>query len=306
MSIHKAFQKVIDGIYYLSTLDTVTATVSGTYVIMGEKTYIVETGTQEVASLLLNSLDDLGVSREGIAGVIATHIHLDHTGGAGWLVKQMPWLKVYVHERGAKHLIDPSRLLDSADKVYGGRERVIGIHGEILPVPEENVIPVEEAAVDAGDGFTLHIMPAPGHAPHHLLIFEETSGAAFVGELPGHYIPDDHLLYPAIAPPGFDYRETLNSLDRLEALAPSLLCFSQFGFTDSTAQTISLAREQLSRMRATLLRLHEEGVSVGEMVQELLQDPMYEFVSKLPQKEPLEDLFIAAVVGFIQDFSRGG
>jgi glyoxylase-like metal-dependent hydrolase (beta-lactamase superfamily II) len=304
MSGNDLFQKVSDGVHYLSTLGTVSTPGSGSYVVQGEKVYLVETGTGELASLLLSSLDGLGIDKGDVVGVIVTHIHLDHSGGAGWLVRQLPWLKVYVQRSGAKHLIDPSRLLASADKVYGGREAVLKIHGEILPVPEENVVPVEETVIDAGGGVFLRIDPAPGHAPHHLLIFEEGRKLAFVGELPGHYLPSESILYPAIAPPGFDYQETLRSLEKLDALEPKMLCFSQFGFTEKVSETINLAGKQMDQMYHTLSRLHSEGACTQKMVRTLLESPMFSAIQELRHAEPFGELLLSAVVGFLQYFQK--
>ncbi len=301
---HDLFQKVSDGVHYLSTLGTVTTPGSGSYVIRGEKVYLVETGTEELASLLLSSLDSLGIGREDVAGVIVTHIHLDHSGGAGWLVRELPWLKVYVHKSGARHLIDPSRLLASADKVYGGREAVLKIHGPIIPVPEENVVPVEDAVIDAGGGVSMRIYPAPGHAPHHLLIFEEGGKLAFVGELPGHYIPDGDILYPAIAPPGFDYPETLRSLEKLALLEPDMLCFSQFGFTERVAETLALSKAQIEHIHSVLSRLHREGVSPEGMARTLLEAPMFSVAQENRQAETFGELLLSAVEGFLQYFQK--
>jgi glyoxylase-like metal-dependent hydrolase (beta-lactamase superfamily II) len=303
MSDDGIFQKVTDGVYYFSTLGSFPIPVSGSYVIMGEKVYLVETGTQDVASKLMSSLSGLGIGREDVAGIIVTHIHLDHSGGAGWLVEQMPWLKVYVHRNGAGHLIEPSRLLASADKVYGGREVVEKVHGAILPIPEENVIPLDETTISAGGGVSFRVMSAPGHAPHHVLIFEESKKLAFVGELPGHYVPDDDFLYPALAPPGFDYGATLVSLKKLRALAPEKLCFSQFGFTDRVNETISLSEKQLSHVRDVLLPLNRKGCSPSEMVQALMDAPMYEHVNELPGWSEGE-LILSTVLGFQHYFAR--
>ncbi len=303
MSEDGIFQKVTDGVYYLSTLGSFSIPVSGSYVIMGEKVYLVETGTQDVASKLMSSLSDLGIAREELTGVIVTHIHLDHSGGAGWLVKQMPWLKVYVHRNGAGHLIEPSRLLASADKVYGGREAVDKIHGAILPIPEGNVIPLDETTIDAGGGVSLRVMSAPGHAPHHALIFEESKKLVFVGELPGHYVPANDFLYPALAPPGFDYGATLRSLRKLRALAAEKLCFSQFGFTDRVDKTISLSEKQLSHVRDVLLPLNRKGASPSEMVEALMDDPMYEPVNELRGWSEGE-LILSTVLGFQRYFAR--
>jgi glyoxylase-like metal-dependent hydrolase (beta-lactamase superfamily II) len=277
---------------------------SGCYVVKGERVYLVESGTQEVADLLLNSLPDLGVRPEEVAGVIATHIHLDHSGGMGWLVQQMPWLKVYVQENGAKHLINPSRLLASADVVYGGREEVIRMHGQILPVPESNVIPVDDAVID--EGSRLRVFSTPGHAPHHLLTFDESRGLAFVGELPGHYFPEGNLLYPALAPPSFNYEHTLNSLGKLKVLDAKMLCFSQFGFTDKVSDIIAKAVDQLNHLYRVMKEQYQNGTGVEESARLLLSEPRYQMLTKLPFRMEIDSLFVAAVVAFRQYFDRNG
>jgi glyoxylase-like metal-dependent hydrolase (beta-lactamase superfamily II) len=139
-----------------------------------------------VVERVLEAVHEMGLQDKDVRRAILTHIHLDHAAATGWLVKRLPHMQVYVHDRGLKHLNNPSRLIDSAKLLYGNLENITILHGEILPVPVKNLIPVRDEELDVG-GVCLKIFDAPGHAPHHLGIFEPESGCLFAGEALGHY-----------------------------------------------------------------------------------------------------------------------
>ncbi|MGI8802315.1 MAG: MBL fold metallo-hydrolase [Solirubrobacteraceae bacterium] len=178
-----------------------------------------------------------------------THIHLDHAGAAGTLVRRWPALEVWVHQRGARHLIDPSRLLASARRLYG--EDMDRLWGEVEPVPEENIRVLE-------GGETLGpfaVAYTPGHASHHVSYFHEPSRRAFVGDVAGVRIAPAALTLPPTPPPDIDLEAWGRSLDAIETWRPRTLGLTHFGSVDDPPAQLETMRRALPRFaeRALLL-----------------------------------------------------
>ena len=163
------------------------------------------------------------IGEEQPRAVFLTHIHLDHAAATGALVRRWPDLEVYVHERGAPHLIDPSRLLASAERLYG--DDLKRLWGEILPVPEANVHTL--AGGESVDG--LRVAYTPGHASHHVCYLHEESGTAFCGDVAACRIPPSALVMPPTPPPDIDVEVWERSLDTVAAWAPERLALTHFG-----------------------------------------------------------------------------
>ena len=172
-----------------------------------------------------------GLSGEQPRGLLLTHIHLDHAGATGVLVRRFPDMPVYVHERGAPHLVDPSKLLASAKRVYG--EEMDELWGEFAAVPERNI-----RALSGGERIDgLRVEYTPGHAVHHVTYLHEETGDAYVGDVGGIRIPPHHHTYAPTPPPDIDIPVWLDSIERVRALDPSALCLTHFGrFEDVDAQ----------------------------------------------------------------------
>jgi glyoxylase-like metal-dependent hydrolase (beta-lactamase superfamily II) len=179
--------------------------------------------------------------------VLLTHIHLDHAAATGALVRRWPDLEVYVHERGAPHLIDPSRLLASAERLYG--DRLEYLWGTILPVPEANVRVLRGGETVLG----MQVAYTPGHASHHVSYFQEESGTAFVGDVAGCRIPPSDLVLPPTPPPDIDVELWEESIAVVEAWSPERLALTHFGAVDEPAQHLAVLRERL-REEAELAR----------------------------------------------------
>jgi len=180
-----------------------------------------------------------GLGGEEPRALLLTHVHLDHAGAAGVLVRRYPDLRVYVHERGAPHVIDPSRLLASAERLYG--EQMERLWGEVAPVPEENVTALSGGENVEGFGVTY----APGHASHHVVYLHEQSGDAFVGDVAGVCIPPSDFTVAPTPPPDIDLDAWRCSLDELEALGPRALCLTHFGRRGDVGAQLNAIRERL-------------------------------------------------------------
>ncbi len=298
-------------IHYLDSRRVSSTNVSGVYLLIGDGITLIETATTLIAPRILEAAVELGFDEADIKRAIVTHVHLDHAGGTGWLVSRLPELRVYVHERGLRHLHDPSRLIGSASAVYGGADRVTAIHGETLPVPLENLVPVTDGELDVGAGMVLRILGAPGHASHHLCVFEPGSGSLFSGEALGHNHPESGLLQPAVAPPGFDLDASRETIRRLRKLHPRTICFSQFGQRDDASFVIEEAERQLEAYHRFILTRLERGLEIRRIVDEiadlLLEDAR---AANRPKSEDdrefLRSMLASIVVGYQVYFGRSG
>ncbi|HEX6455268.1 MAG TPA: MBL fold metallo-hydrolase [Solirubrobacterales bacterium] len=182
---------------------------------------LVDPGPESSLETLLEA-----IGNERPRALLLTHIHLDHAAATGAMVRRWPELEVYVHERGAPHLIDPSKLLASAERLYG--DKLNYLWGEILPVPEANV------RVLSG-GETVHgvqVAYTPGHASHHVCYFHEDSGTAFCGDVAACRIPPSNLVVPPTPPPDIDVETWEESLDTVAAWNPQRLALTHFGSVD--------------------------------------------------------------------------
>jgi glyoxylase-like metal-dependent hydrolase (beta-lactamase superfamily II) len=185
--------------------------------------------------------------------LLLTHIHLDHAGATGVLARRFPDLKVYVHERGAPHLVDPSRLLESAGQLYG--DWMDELWGEVAPVPEERITVLRGGETVEG----CRVAYAPGHASHHVVYLHEDSGDAFVGDVAGVRVPpSDYTLAPT-PPPDIDLDAWHSSLDALEEWSPERLCLTHFGESDDPGGQIERVRTWLSRWGGRARELEREA-----------------------------------------------
>jgi len=202
--------------------------VTAGYLMMGKAPVLVETGSQTSAPAVLASLTEQGLSPEDLAGIAVSHIHLDHAGGVGDLAAAFPKAVVYVHPRGARHLVDPARLIASAATVYG--DALDQLYGRMRPVPADRVKAMEDGeAIDLGEGRRLTAVHSPGHAKHHMALHDSESGLLFVGDAVGVRLPDAGVLRPATPPADFDLSQALNSLAHFSQRSPAALVLAHYG-----------------------------------------------------------------------------
>ncbi len=196
------------------------------YLIDEEEKAIVETGTSNDVRAILDAVREFGLTPTDIRHVIVSHVHLDHAGGAGFLLKEMPNATVYVHERGYKHLVDPSRLVASAGQAL---QTMASEFGTMTPIAEKRLRAVKDGeALDLG-GRVLRFYDSPGHAPHQLTVLDERNRCVYTGDAAGLYFPADEILIPIAPPPSFDLEDNLATFRRLLALKPRALLFSHYG-----------------------------------------------------------------------------
>lgn len=240
------------------------------YLIRGDRPCLVETGTAPSAPVVRDALAALGVGSADLATIVVTHIHLDHAGGTGDIAEMFPSAEVVVHELGARHLADPSRLMASARMVYGAE--LDDLFGTLAPTPAARIRAVERTGVvDLGGGRMLASHYSPGHARHHVGLIDSVSGDLYVGDAAGIYIQETGDMRPATPPPDFDLEVALESLRMFGALQPTRLLFSHFGpvtavaeALDRSAAEISVWVEETRRARTAGLDLDHAAAMVAE------------------------------------------
>jgi len=198
------------------------------YLLDGAEPCLVETGPGADHERLRSALDALGVGPDDLAHIVLTHIHMDHAGGAGALLRRHTNATVWVHEAGARHLVDPDRLIASTARTYGA-ERMRALYGDMLPVPSERVRDVADGDVIPLGARSLYVLHTPGHASHHIALHDDTSGAMFTGEAIGSYLPWASCFRPALPPPEVDIEAALTSIRRIAERRPTTLLTSHFG-----------------------------------------------------------------------------
>ena len=219
---------VADGITAIDTFMGGRARYTAAYLLEGTETTLVETGPGTSVEPVGAALDALGVGPDELAHIVLTHIHLDHAGGVGRLAERFPKARVWVHERGAAHLVDPSRLIASTARVWGERE-MRELFGPTHPVESERVRSlVDGDVIEMGDR-RLGVLDTPGHASHHVALVDSRTGAIFTGDALGIHVPDLPVLRPATPPPEFDLERYVASIERIRVAATSILFFAHFG-----------------------------------------------------------------------------
>ncbi len=212
----------------------------GAYLFSGEKKALVDVGPRVTIPSLISALAELGISPGEIDYIILTHIHIDHAGGTGTALEEMKRARVVVHSRAIPHLVDPTRLWESSLKTLGD---LAVKYGQIEPVPENRIIAARDLMeLDLGQNLKLTILLTPGHAPHHLSLYDRAGGVLIAGEVAGVYV---HGTARPATPPPFRLEEAISSIDRLIALHPKKICYGHFGCADNASEMLTSARERL-------------------------------------------------------------
>ncbi|PWK07467.1 MBL fold metallo-hydrolase [Tumebacillus permanentifrigoris] len=244
-------QDLQHGVYMIDLLESGERGRTASYIVRGDQqTALIETGSSHSSQRILDSITALGLSPADIDYVIVTHIHLDHSGGVGYILPQFPNAKVVCHPRASRHLIDPTRLIAGASAVYG--DELERIFGTILPVPEDRVLVREDGeTIDLG-GRVLTFYDTPGHARHHFSIQDSGSNGIFTGDTVSiRYVPeltgwDFTCLFPSTSPSEFDRDAVFRTIERLEQLQPERIYHTHFGVTEPASTAFERTRQTIA------------------------------------------------------------
>jgi len=242
---------------------------------------LVDPGPQSCEDTLLEALG--GARPEAL---LLTHIHFDHAGAAGALVRRWPDLDVYVHERGAPHMANPEKLVASAARLYGGEEGLRDTWGDVVPVPEERL-----KILSGGESVLgFDVQYTPGHASHHVCYFHADSGTAFVGDMAGVRIPPSSLTLAPTPPPDIDVEAWERSLDTIAAWEPQTLALTHFGTAIDPSAQLEAVRDSL-RWQADLAGAHDQDTFMATLHQRIAERAP-EDVDEVELAAPLDHLFL--------------
>ena len=246
--------------------------VTAGYLIEGPAPVLVETGSQSSVPVVLEALAGLGLGPADLAGVVVTHIHLDHAGGVGDVAGAFPNATVYVHEKGARHLADPSRLVASAAQVYG--PLLDSLYGRLAPTPETRLhVLADGEEIEVAPGRTLTAVDSPGHAKHHVGLHDSDSGILFVGDAVGVRLPDVGVLRPSTPPPDFDLDQALHSLHKFAERRPSVLALAHYGVVHEPEVVLAEAEGILRQWAETAEIAYRAGEDIAEALARRFDPP---------------------------------
>jgi glyoxylase-like metal-dependent hydrolase (beta-lactamase superfamily II) len=259
------FSPVADGIELLDTGMAGQRELNAVYLITAEEPALVEAGPGADTDRIVAALTRRGMGPRDLAHVLVTHIHLDHAGGAGALLRRFPRADVWVHERGAAHLADPERLVASTARTYG-EDRMRAFFGATLPVDPGRIRTVSDAdAIGLGDR-SIHVLYTPGHASHHVAFADSATGAVFTGEAIGSHLPWVDVYRPALPPPEVDVDAALASIAGIRARAGvGSLLTSHFGPIGDASEGCERAASRIRAWSETVRRLSAETNDVDRI-----------------------------------------
>ena len=242
--------------------------------VKGPKPALIDCGYASSSESVLAGMAEVGVMPSDIRYVIPTHVHLDHAGAAGKLLRQMPRAEVVAHERGVPHLVDPTRLVESSTMVFG--RAIMESYGRPDPIPADRITAVgKESHLDLGDGLKATLMHSPGHAPHQISVMLDDTGALLTADAVGIVYPGMKALIPTTPPPSFHPNELVSTIEMLKQTTPRELLVPHFGTRrdpgwvfDRTSELVLRWVERVREMWKDKATLDEAAVEMEKTVAE--------------------------------------
>lgn len=280
----------------------------GSYLLSGENELaIIDPGPGSTLEWLLSALREAGFEPRDVTHILLTHIHLDHAGATGSLTRFLPRARVYVHDLGAPHLIDPSRVVASAARIYGDRMKLLW--GDIEATPPDRV-----QRIDAGDtlnvaGRQLAVHYTPGHAIHHVSFFDTRTREFFAGDVAGVRLPGVDYVRPPTPPPDIDLEAWSKSIALVRQLRPAVLYLAHFGPTTDVARHLDRLEAALYKWGNFVLEAMRQGKSEAEIITLLIEKTQPELEQVTQNAHAVQRYEIAAnyamsVQGYIRYWKR--
>lgn len=292
---------IIDHAYGISTIDVEYKTAhfaSSHLIIEGNRAALIDCGTNYSVPLLMLALQNKGIAPEQVQYLILTHVHLDHAGGAGLLMQKLPNATLLLHPRGARHMVDPRILYASASSVYGEVEMARS-YGQLIPVAADRVRAVQDGESVELNGRELSFLDTPGHAKHHICVYDSKSRGVFSGDTFGLsyravHINDEPFVFPSTTPPQFDPEAAHASIERIVALQPECVYLTHYGRVTDIPKLAADLHECLDAFVALAQRVQDTGSARHRLLRDELTHYLLHRLQTLGNKQPRE-LVLAAL-----------
>ena len=266
--------RISERVHMIDTMALGQPSTVAVYLVRGSKTALVDCGYASSYETVLQGLAALGVSPSDVDYVIPTHVHLDHAGAAGHLVKRMPRARVLAHEKGVPHLIDPTRLVESATKVFG--RDAVDAYGAPVGIEQERITAIgEEAHLDLG-GVSLTAVHSPGHAPHQLSIFVEEEKLLLTADAVGMVYPAIRSMIPTTPPPSFNPSELSGTTEKLEQMGSRALLVPHFGVRNDAREVLETTRKKTDAWVRKVSEMRKATFTPEQMVESLKSELILE------------------------------
>jgi glyoxylase-like metal-dependent hydrolase (beta-lactamase superfamily II) len=274
--------KISDRVYQIDTMALGQAGTVAVYVIKGPKVTMVDCGYASSYETVLQGLLEMGINPSDVRYVIPTHVHLDHAGAAGFLLKSMPNAKLFAHEKAVPHLIDPSRLIQSSTSIFG--DFIMQAYGLPQPIDGNRITAVgEEMHLDLGDGLGATIVQTPGHAPHQVSILLEKQKVLLTADAVGIVYPNLKTLIPTTPPPSFEPPKLVDSVNRLEQMGPKSLLVPHFGLREDTMRVFETTKKKVADWLSRVRAMRSKGMELDDIASTMQREIESEAgVSDLP------------------------
>mgnify|MGYP001039313915 CR=1 FL=1 len=265
-------REIADGVYLIDTLPAGVPGLVASYLVRGEKSALIDAGHATSAKTVLSELRTLGGGNPHLDYLIPTHVHLDHAGAISHLAKAIPNALVLVNEHGAKHMVDPTKLIQHQEDLFG--KESLSIFGAPAAVPRERVESVRELCnLDLGAGKRLRLLWTPGHAPHHMSAFLENERLLVTGDAVGLHYPGFDFPIPATPPPSFDENQYVKTLSRFMDMNPAGLLLPHFGpVLENVTGFLQANLETIRRWGSDASRVLKVGGSVNDIFELFITD----------------------------------
>ncbi|MFB0567513.1 MAG: MBL fold metallo-hydrolase [Candidatus Bathyarchaeia archaeon] len=274
------------------------------YVLKEDKVAVVETGPTSSIPNLLAGLQEIGIPTEAVDYVMVSHIHIDHAGGAGALLQNLPNARLLVQKRGASHMVNPEKLWVHSRKAL---HEIVDLYGPIRPVPENRIIiPEDGTVIDLGEHVKLQVVETLGHASHHQSFYEKESGTLFLGDAGGIYLKKLDAVIPTTPPP-LHLETKLDSIEKLIKLEPKLLCYTHFGHANNAVSRLQTYVEQLKLWAKIVSKSTERDDDLEAICAKIMeQDPAMKKAEEFIKGHWMvrQSMVLQSIRGFIQYFVK--
>ena len=274
------------------------------YVLKEDKVAVVETGPTSSIPNLLAGLQEIGIPTEAVDYVMVSHIHIDHAGGAGALLQNLPNARLLVQKRGASHMVNPEKLWVHSRKAL---HEIVDLYGPIWPVPENRIIiPEDGTVIDLGEHVKLQVVETLGHASHHQSFYEKESRTLFLGDAGGIYLKKLDAVIPTTPPP-LHLETKLDSIEKLIKLEPKLLCYTHFGHANNAVSRLQTYVEQLKLWAKIVSKSTERDDDLEAICAKIMeQDPAMKKAEEFIKGHWMvrQSMVLQSIRGFIQYFLK--